>query len=179
MEQPHQSDVPPLAPFLDELIAEFLSWLSIKTSMQLKCISKSWNNLISNPSFIQKYLTKSSQNPHFTVMWRETIIIESALHSNVERNYLWLRCLTQPLHPVNQNLTYHPRQREFQLHEILLSYCWFLQRIDLLPFQICQGYSNRLKSELLVLYLFWVMRGSKDHHIGLSTLTLNELDTIY
>ena len=61
-----QSDSPQLtAPFVpNELIAEILSYLNVKTIMQLKCVSKSWNSLITDPSFVQKHLEKSSQNPH-------------------------------------------------------------------------------------------------------------------
>ena len=61
-----QSDSPQLtATFVpDELIAEILSFLNVKTIFQLKCVSKSWNSLITDPTFVQKHLKKSSQNPH-------------------------------------------------------------------------------------------------------------------
>jgi F-box interacting protein len=48
----------------DELIAEIISVLNIKTIVRLKCVSKSWNILISDPTFVEKHLSKSSQNPH-------------------------------------------------------------------------------------------------------------------
>ncbi|AES75691.1 putative F-box domain-containing protein [Medicago truncatula] len=61
-----QSDSQQLTvPFVpDELIAEILSFLNVKTIMQLKCVSKSWNSLINDSTFVQKHLKKSSQNPH-------------------------------------------------------------------------------------------------------------------
>jgi len=55
----------------DELIAEILSFFEVKTIVQLKCVSKSWNNLISEPTFVEKHHQKSSQNPHLTLCWHE------------------------------------------------------------------------------------------------------------
>jgi len=57
----------------DELIAEVLSFLNVKTIVQLKCLSKSWNALISDPTFIEKHLKKSSQKPHLTLFWNQRI----------------------------------------------------------------------------------------------------------
>jgi hypothetical protein len=48
-----------------DLIAVILSFLPVKTITQFKLVSKSWNTLISNPSFIKIHLYKSSQNPNF------------------------------------------------------------------------------------------------------------------
>ncbi|CAK8541815.1 unnamed protein product [Lathyrus sativus] len=48
----------------DELISKILLLLSLENIVQLKCVSKSWNNFISGPIFIQMHLKKSSQNPH-------------------------------------------------------------------------------------------------------------------
>ncbi|GAU28171.1 hypothetical protein TSUD_313300 [Trifolium subterraneum] len=50
----------------EELIAEILQYLDVKTILRLKCVSKSWNTLLSNPTFVEKHLNKSSQNPHLT-----------------------------------------------------------------------------------------------------------------
>ncbi|KAK2446178.1 F-box/kelch-repeat protein [Trifolium repens] len=55
----------------EELIAEILSYLDVKTVLRLKCVRKSWNTLISNPTFVEKHLIKSSQNPHLTLMYRQ------------------------------------------------------------------------------------------------------------
>ncbi|XP_045793459.1 F-box/kelch-repeat protein At3g23880-like [Trifolium pratense] len=54
----------PPATIPDDLIAKILLLLSFKTIVQLKCVSKSWNTLISDPTFVQKHLNKSSQKPH-------------------------------------------------------------------------------------------------------------------
>jgi len=58
---------PPFTPVLipDELIVEILLFLSVKTIARFKCVNKSWNTLISNPTFTEMHLKKSSQNPHF------------------------------------------------------------------------------------------------------------------
>jgi F-box interacting protein len=53
----------------EELIAEILSYLDVKTLLRLKCVSKSWNTLLSNPTLVEKHLIKSSQNPHLTLMY--------------------------------------------------------------------------------------------------------------
>ncbi|XP_045793457.1 F-box protein At1g11270-like [Trifolium pratense] len=62
--KPYQSKerLPP-AFIPDELISEILSLLSVKTIVRLKCVSKSWNSLISDQTFVEKHLKVSSQNP--------------------------------------------------------------------------------------------------------------------
>jgi hypothetical protein len=54
----------------EELTAEILTYLDVKTIARLKCVNKSWNALISNPTFVQKHLNKSSQNPHLTILYK-------------------------------------------------------------------------------------------------------------
>ncbi|CAL5192165.1 unnamed protein product [Lathyrus oleraceus] len=59
------SDAPLPTPFIpDEIVAEILCLLSVKTILQLRCVSKAWRTLISGPTFVQKHFKKSSQNPH-------------------------------------------------------------------------------------------------------------------
>lgn len=48
----------------NELISLILCFLSVKTITQFRCVSKSWNTLISDPTFIKFHLKKSSQNHH-------------------------------------------------------------------------------------------------------------------
>ncbi|GAU30918.1 hypothetical protein TSUD_143660 [Trifolium subterraneum] len=49
-----------------ELIALILSFLPVKIISKFRCVSKSWKKLISDPSFIQMHLQKSSSlNPNF------------------------------------------------------------------------------------------------------------------
>ncbi|AES80211.2 F-box and associated interaction domain protein [Medicago truncatula] len=52
----------------DDLIAELLSFLPVKSLVRLKCVSKSWKSLISDPSFVKLHLNRSStRNPLFTI----------------------------------------------------------------------------------------------------------------
>ncbi|CAJ2670631.1 unnamed protein product [Trifolium pratense] len=55
----------------DELISEILSFLTVKTIVRLKCVSKSWNTLISDQTFVQKHFNVSSQNPHLALFWHQ------------------------------------------------------------------------------------------------------------
>ncbi|KAK2378764.1 F-box/kelch-repeat protein [Trifolium repens] len=64
---------PPTAPSWasvpDDLFAEFLSLLPVKSLLRFKCVSNSWNTLISDPNFVKFHLKKSkSHNPHFTLV---------------------------------------------------------------------------------------------------------------
>ncbi|XP_058741765.1 F-box/kelch-repeat protein At3g23880-like [Vicia villosa] len=59
------SNSPLLPPFIpDEIIAEILCVLPVKTILQLKCVSKTWKTLISDPAFVQKHFNYSSLNPY-------------------------------------------------------------------------------------------------------------------
>jgi hypothetical protein len=52
-----------LIALLDELIADILSRLPVKTLMQIKCVCKSWKTLISDdPSFAKLQLQRSQRN---------------------------------------------------------------------------------------------------------------------
>jgi len=57
----------------DELIIEILSLLCVKNIVQLKCVTKSWNAIISDPTFVEMHLKKSSQNPQLTLLWNQRI----------------------------------------------------------------------------------------------------------
>jgi len=52
----------------DELIVEVISFLDVKSLMRFKCVSKSWNLLISDPFFVKKHLLKSSRKPYLTLL---------------------------------------------------------------------------------------------------------------
>jgi hypothetical protein len=59
---------PPLPITLpDDLIAEVLSFLDVKSLIRLKCVSKSWYSLISDPLFVKLHLDKSSKKPLLAV----------------------------------------------------------------------------------------------------------------
>ncbi|CAL5191945.1 unnamed protein product [Lathyrus oleraceus] len=48
--------------FPEELIIQLLSYLPVKSLMQFKCVSKSWNTLISDPKFIKLHLQQFKNN---------------------------------------------------------------------------------------------------------------------
>ncbi|XP_058768910.1 F-box/kelch-repeat protein At3g23880-like [Vicia villosa] len=50
----------------EELVAEVLSYLPAKSLTQLRCVSKSWNTLISDPQFIKLHLQRSKKNRNLT-----------------------------------------------------------------------------------------------------------------
>ncbi|GAU13115.1 hypothetical protein TSUD_174150 [Trifolium subterraneum] len=55
----------PSAILPDDLIIEILSLLKVKSLMKMKCVSKSWKTLISDPKFVKMNLNQSSRNSHF------------------------------------------------------------------------------------------------------------------
>ncbi|KAL5057560.1 hypothetical protein RYX36_029164 [Vicia faba] len=54
----------------DELIAEVLSCLTVRPLMRMRCVSKPWNSLISDPTFIKLHLHRTSQNADFTLVYK-------------------------------------------------------------------------------------------------------------
>ncbi|KEH37782.1 putative F-box domain-containing protein [Medicago truncatula] len=63
----HEINSPSPVILPDDLIAEVLAFLDVKSLTQLKCVSKSWYSLISDPFFVKLHLDKSSQKPHLAV----------------------------------------------------------------------------------------------------------------
>ncbi|GAU13076.1 hypothetical protein TSUD_173760 [Trifolium subterraneum] len=59
----HQKQLPFLP---DEIIFQILLWLPVKFLLQLKCVSKSWKTLISNPKFAKTHLQSITVNPTIT-----------------------------------------------------------------------------------------------------------------
>ncbi|XP_058734434.1 F-box/kelch-repeat protein At3g23880-like [Vicia villosa] len=56
--------------FPEDLITEIISLLPVKPLLRFKCVSNSWNTLISDPSFVKFHLKRSttSPNPQFTLI---------------------------------------------------------------------------------------------------------------
>ena len=59
-----------------ELIVEIISRLPMKYLLQLRCISKFYKTLISNPYFVQMHLEKSARNPCLALMWQDDLMHE-------------------------------------------------------------------------------------------------------
>ncbi|CAI8610425.1 unnamed protein product [Vicia faba] len=57
----------------DELMAEILSWLSVKHLMQLRSVNKFFKTLISNPYFVQMHLNKSARTPNLALIWLDSM----------------------------------------------------------------------------------------------------------
>ncbi|KAL5057546.1 hypothetical protein RYX36_029150 [Vicia faba] len=64
-----QSNTPKTPPTLpEELITDILSRLTVKHLMQMKCVSKSWNTLITDPVFTKMHFSRSALNPFFSLI---------------------------------------------------------------------------------------------------------------
>lgn len=64
-----QQSLPPAAiPVLpDDLIVEILSWVPVKSLMRFRCVCKTWNFLIFQPTLVKLHCQKSSKNAHVLV----------------------------------------------------------------------------------------------------------------
>jgi len=51
--------------------------------MQIKCVSKSWNTIISDPKFIKMHLNRSARNPHFSIVSYQTPTFDDGEYSFV------------------------------------------------------------------------------------------------
>ncbi|XP_039683886.1 F-box/kelch-repeat protein At3g06240 [Medicago truncatula] len=58
----HPNASPSLVFLPDELIVEVLSFLPVQSLIRLKCVSKSWKYLISEPSFVKLHLKRTKQD---------------------------------------------------------------------------------------------------------------------
>ncbi|KEH31123.1 putative F-box domain-containing protein [Medicago truncatula] len=52
----------------NDLITEVLSFSDVKSLIQMKCLCKSWNSIISDPKFAKLHLKRSAQNPHLILV---------------------------------------------------------------------------------------------------------------
>ncbi|XP_058766707.1 F-box protein At3g57590-like [Vicia villosa] len=67
-QSPKLSSRPPILFLPNDLITNILSRLRVKYLIQMKCVSKSRNTLISHPIFIKMHLIRSSLNPQFSLI---------------------------------------------------------------------------------------------------------------
>lgn len=55
--------------FPNDLVGEILSALPVKSILRFRCVSKYYDNLVSDPTFVKFHLKRSStRNPHFILM---------------------------------------------------------------------------------------------------------------
>ncbi|RDY13287.1 F-box/kelch-repeat protein, partial [Mucuna pruriens] len=67
---PSLSSLPPV--LFDDLIAEILSQLPVKTLMRFRCVSKTWNSLIFNSSFAKLHLQRSRKNSKLVLKYHNS-----------------------------------------------------------------------------------------------------------
>lgn len=61
----------------NELVTDVLSHLTVKPLLRLRCVCKSWNSLISDPTFVKLHLHRSSQNAYYTLVSGIDFIVAS------------------------------------------------------------------------------------------------------
>jgi F-box interacting protein len=60
----------------DDLVIEILSLLKVKPLMKMKCVSKSWNTLISDPKFVKMHRNRSSRNSQYFLVSKKDVITD-------------------------------------------------------------------------------------------------------
>jgi len=59
----------------NDLITEVLSFLDVKSLMQMKCVCKSWNYIISDPKFSKIHLKRSACNPNLILVSNNVVTL--------------------------------------------------------------------------------------------------------
>lgn len=62
-----EAEAEPPSVLPDELITEVLSRGDVKSLMRMKCVSKYWNSMISDPRFVKLHMKQSARNAHLTL----------------------------------------------------------------------------------------------------------------
>ncbi|XP_058756987.1 F-box protein At1g11270-like [Vicia villosa] len=75
---PNMSRLPVFLP--EELVVEVLSFLPVKSLLQLRCVSKSWKSLISDPTFVKVHLNRSARNADITIISSFVVEDEAAFY---------------------------------------------------------------------------------------------------
>jgi F-box interacting protein len=76
LQRRRQSNPSPSAIIPDDLVIEILSLLKVKPLMKMKCVSKSWNTLISDPKFVKMHLNRSSRNSQYFLVSKKDVITD-------------------------------------------------------------------------------------------------------
>jgi len=88
---PSKSDSPVRLSY--DLISEILSFLDVKSLMQMRCVCKSWKSIISDPKFIKLHLKRSARNPYLALSRRNIAssrVIPFPVRRLIEKNPLIL-----------------------------------------------------------------------------------------
>ncbi|CAK8542443.1 unnamed protein product [Lathyrus sativus] len=80
----------PSPPFLpDVLIAEVLSLLDVKSILRFRCVSKFWDTLITDPTFVKSHLKKSAKrNTHFLLITQHITHIRGESSNGSDNKYV-------------------------------------------------------------------------------------------
>ncbi|CAL5191999.1 unnamed protein product [Lathyrus oleraceus] len=92
----------------DELITEVLSFADAKTLMQMRCVSKFWNFIVSDPKFVKLHFKRSARNPHLTLFLSKS-------HLDGDNNVVPFsvsRLIENPLITLPNNPYYRLRDKE-------------------------------------------------------------------
>ncbi|TKY46646.1 F-box/kelch-repeat protein [Spatholobus suberectus] len=68
-----QHTLPAAVALPEDLIVEILSWIPVKALIRFRCVSKTWNSLISHPTFVKLHLQRSSKNAHILLPFMEDV----------------------------------------------------------------------------------------------------------
>ena len=67
----------------EEVVLEILYRLPVKSLIRFKCVSKSWNSLITTPAFIHSHLTRS----HSLASYSNKLIVRHCLYKSYVEHY--------------------------------------------------------------------------------------------
>lgn len=106
------SSPPPLPTLTFDLIEEILCMLPVKLLLQLWCLCKSFNSLISDPKFAKKHLRLSTTRHNLMVTYTknnssELLLLDSPISSVFFFSTSRVR-QTQHIHPIHRDNGYNP-----------------------------------------------------------------------
>ncbi|GAU40121.1 hypothetical protein TSUD_389710 [Trifolium subterraneum] len=107
-------------PFLpEELIIQILLWLPVRFLLQLKCVSKSWKTLISDPKFAKTHLRSITLNPTIT----HQRLFSNRFTNKLPRKIRILSLAVKPLVEINPSEPITNPVVEFSLEHRILGSC--------------------------------------------------------
>ncbi|XP_027938344.1 F-box/kelch-repeat protein At3g23880-like [Vigna unguiculata] len=103
----------------ENMLMEILSWLPLKEVVQLRCVSKAWNHLVSDPAFVKLHFQRSPKNTHLLLTF-----VDTADDGAQDRDYAVI-CPIQDLldNPSSTLETLHRNNRPFNRSYTVLGVC--------------------------------------------------------
>ncbi|KAK7338968.1 hypothetical protein VNO77_19603 [Canavalia gladiata] len=110
----HEQQLRVESPILfEELIVEILSRVSVKALIRFKCVCKSWNTLITSPSFIKLHLHRSTENYDFDHLQIMLKVHFTGFHEFYEVSRSVRSLFDHPVPAVIQDLRYQIKDKYF------------------------------------------------------------------